>query len=121
MAHHCRVGFSYCTIDPCINTDESQAEDVHTFLVNFFQAYSEFAALDFYITGESCLCSVPLSSFLLLTMFNTDAGIYIPLIMQQIDLKGGVNLKGAAIGNGCIGKCFVLCPLYKSSSSSSSS
>ena len=27
--------------------------------------------------------------------------IYIPLIMEQIDRHGGINLKGAAIGDGC--------------------
>ncbi len=36
-------------------------------------------------------------------MPHADAGIYIPLIMQQIDENGGINLKGAAIGDGCWG------------------
>jgi len=80
------VGFSYCTKYPCNNNDQSQAEDVYTFLTEFFAAFSEYAANDFYITGESY------------------AGIYIPLIMQQIDEgNSSINLKGAAIGDGCWG------------------
>ncbi len=39
----------------------------------------------------------------------TDAGVYIPLIMEQIDLHGGINLKGAAIGDGCIGNAIGTC------------
>ena len=35
-----------------------------------------------------------------LIFFDADAGIYIPLIMKQIDENGGINLKGAAIGDG---------------------
>ena len=50
-----RVGFSYCTVSPCINNDYTQAVDVYTFLINFFKGYPELASLDFYITGESCL------------------------------------------------------------------
>ncbi len=42
-------------------------------------------------------------------MRHTDAGIYIPLIMQQIDLKGGINLVGAAIGDGCWGNTVGMC------------
>ena len=38
-----------------------------------------------------------------------DAGIYIPLIMQQIDQKGGINLVGAAIGDGCWGNSVGMC------------
>ena len=33
---------------------------------------------------------------------DADAGIYIPLIMKQIDKNGGINLKGAAIGDGML-------------------
>ena len=42
----------------------------------------EFKDSEFYITGESY------------------AGQYIPTLMDQIRTKGGVNLKGAAVGNG---------------------
>ena len=36
------------------------------------------------------------------------AGVYIPMLMDQIDQKGGLpNFVGAAIGNGCWGSdCF---------------
>jgi carboxypeptidase C (cathepsin A) len=42
----------------------------------------EFKDSEFYITGESY------------------AGQYIPTLMDQIHTKGGINLKGAAVGNG---------------------
>eukprot|EP00054_Salpingoeca_dolichothecata_P015795 m.91549 g.91549 ORF g.91549 m.91549 type:complete len:465 (-) comp21661_c0_seq1:64-1458(-) len=80
------VGFSYCNEGvTCVNNDTSQAEDVYTFMKNFLVEFSEFADRDFYITGESY------------------AGTYIPEIMNVIDTKGGINLKGAAIGDGCVG------------------
>lgn len=85
------VGFSYC-IDPnnCHNDDASTAIDSHEFLVNFFNGFSEYRNNDFYITGESY------------------AGVYIPMLIDQIDKKGVLkNFKGAAIGNGCWGSdCF---------------
>ena len=34
---------------------------------------------------------------------NSYAGIYIPEIMNALDKRGSTNLKGAAIGDGCIG------------------
>jgi carboxypeptidase C (cathepsin A) len=48
------VGFSYCTVYPCVNDDESQAVDVYDALKVFFQGFSEFSKNEFYITGESC-------------------------------------------------------------------
>lgn len=36
-------------------------------------------------------------------------GIYIPMFMDQIDRRGGVNLKGAAIGDGCWGTSVGTC------------
>ena len=85
------VGFSYCTgSGPCINTDESTAQDTYEALVAFFAAFPEYAKNDFFITGESY------------------AGVYVPMIVDQIDTQGGLpNFKGAAIGNGCWGSdCF---------------
>lgn len=80
------VGFSYCNNkNNCLNTDETTAADSYEFLVNFFKGFSEFANNEFFITGESY------------------AGIYIPMLMDQIDKNGGINLKGAAIGDGCWG------------------
>lgn len=92
------VGFSYCdnakTPNQCVNTDESTAQDAYEFLINFFQGFPEYSANKFYITGESY------------------AGIYIPMLMQQISensLKGNINLVGSAIGNGCWGNSVGTC------------
>mmetsp|Transcript_32036 Transcript_32036/g.54028 ORF Transcript_32036/g.54028 Transcript_32036/m.54028 type:complete len:358 (+) Transcript_32036:561-1634(+) len=92
------VGFSYCEgatkSSDCVNTDESTAQDAYEFLVNFFAAYPEYSKNKFYITGESY------------------AGIYIPMLIQQIDadpLKASLNFKGAAIGNGCWGNTVGTC------------
>lgn len=85
------VGFSYCTGGgPCRNDDTSTAQDTYEALVAFFAAYPEFKASPFYVTGESY------------------AGVYVPMLMQQIDEHGGLpNFAGAAIGNGCWGSdCF---------------
>ena len=51
-------------------------------LVSFFEGFPEFKDQEFFITGESY------------------AGQYIPTLMDQIHTKGGINLKGAAVGNG---------------------
>ncbi|CAE7836360.1 SCPL20, partial [Symbiodinium microadriaticum] len=80
------VGFSYCddaqTEADCVNTDQSTALDAYDFLVNWFALYPEYQSHKFYITGESY------------------AGIYIPMLMQQIDLNPlgapQMNLVGAA-------------------------
>lgn len=92
------VGFSYCENaeknSDCVNTDESTAQDAYEFLVNFFNAFPEFKSNKFYITGESY------------------AGIYIPMLIEQIDLdsmSAGVNFVGAAIGNGCWGNTVGTC------------
>ena len=82
------VGFSYCDIpsdQDCINNDLTSAQDFYDFIINFFDAFDEYKENDFYLTAESY------------------GGIYIPMFMDQIDKKGGVNLKGAAIGDGCWG------------------
>jgi carboxypeptidase C (cathepsin A) len=97
------VGFSYCpdarVSTDCVNDDLTSAQDAYEFFLAFFDAYPEYKANDFYLTGESY------------------AGVYIPLFMQQIDTRGGIpNFKGAAIGNGCWGTAVGLCgPSYKAS------
>eukprot|EP00049_Salpingoeca_infusionum_P009220 m.152922 g.152922 ORF g.152922 m.152922 type:complete len:476 (+) comp14274_c0_seq7:138-1565(+) len=80
------VGFSYCE-NPlkCFNNDSTVGTEMADFLDEFFKGFSEYAQNDFYITGESY------------------AGIYIPEIMMAVDKRGNTNLKGAAIGDGCIG------------------
>ena len=93
------VGFSYCddAVDEsqCVNTDESTALDAYEFIVNWFNSFDEYKSNKFYITGESY------------------AGIYIPMLMDQIDkdvLGSGLNnLVGAAIGNGCWGTTVGTC------------
>jgi len=93
------VGFSYClqagtnkTVE-CTNTDDSTASDSYDFLVNFFNAYPEYVKNEFYITGESY------------------AGIYIPMLTQQImnNKPTNINLKGLAIGDGCWGNTVGTC------------
>ena len=63
--------------------DQSTAQDAYEFLVNWFAIYPEYALHKFYITGESY------------------AGIYIPMLMQQIDENSlrapAINLVGAAV------------------------
>lgn len=92
------VGFSYCEgvskNSDCVNTDESTAQDAYEALVNFFNAFPEYKKNKFYITGESY------------------AGIYIPMMIDQIDqdaLKANLNFAGAAIGNGCWGNSVGTC------------
>ena len=92
------VGFSYCEgvtkSADCVNTDESTALDAYEFLVNFFAAFPEYKSNKFYITGESY------------------AGIYIPMMIEQIDLDvlgAKLNFVGAAIGNGCWGNTVGTC------------
>lgn len=92
------VGFSYCddakSSSECVNTDESTAQDSYEFLVNFFAAFPEYKSNKFYITGESY------------------AGIYIPMLMDQIrsDSMGAkLNFQGSAIGNGCWGNTVGTC------------
>jgi carboxypeptidase C (cathepsin A) len=84
------VGFSYCedavSSEQCVSTDESTAQDAYEFLVNFYDSYPEYKSRKFYITGESY------------------AGIYIPMMMDQINLDplgAKIPLVGGAIGNGC--------------------
>lgn len=93
------VGFSFCegvsSTNSCVNTDESTALDAYEFLVNFFAAFPEYKTNKFFITGESY------------------AGIYIPMLMDQIDKDplGAklTNFVGSAIGNGCWGNTVGTC------------
>ena len=81
------VGYSYAdTLDGCAHNDSSQAVDNYEALQQFFVGFPEFADNDFYITGESY------------------AGIYVPTLAQQV-VRGAakINLKGIAVGNGCLG------------------
>ncbi|PSS29359.1 Serine carboxypeptidase-like [Actinidia chinensis var. chinensis] len=85
------VGFSYSNTSSDYNMsgDKRTAQDVYTFLINWFRRYPHYKARDFYITGESY------------------AGHYIPELADTI-IKGNkevgpasvIQLKGIMIGNG---------------------
>jgi len=79
------VGFSYCD-DDCRWNDTTAATFNHELIQTFFRSYPEFQSNEFFVTGESY------------------AGVYIPMLVREIvrDSKY-INLKGFAVGNGCIG------------------
>lgn len=85
------VGYSYGDqITDCYHNDSSTAQDNYAFVQAFFDLYPEYRGNDYYITGESY------------------AGIYVPTLAQQIVLGNAagnakINLKGIAVGNGCLG------------------
>ena len=70
------VGFSYCDYTPCASNDTTTAEDLYDAVTGFFAGFGEYSKLPFYISGESY------------------AGIYCPMLAEQIMDKGGVNLEG---------------------------
>ena len=90
------VGFSYAVNGSTHSDDWIQSQNTYGFLLNWFKAYPEFAKNDFFITGESY------------------AGIYVPTLANRI-LDGNaagqpyVNIKGIAVGNGCIGHSVGTC------------
>eukprot|EP00938_MAST-03A_sp_MAST-3A-sp1_P004345 g4345.t1 len=83
------VGFSRCTegVVECKWNDTSATEANYRFLKAFFDEYEDARSRDLYISGESY------------------AGIYVPLLTQRVmtDEFMSKQLKGVAIGNGCIG------------------
>merc|ERR1711871_1235348 len=89
------VGFSYCADmnTKCVNNDQTAAQDAGDFFENFFAAYPEYSKNEFYLTAESY------------------GGIYIPMFMDEIDRRASplINLKGAAIGDGCWGTSVGMC------------
>ena len=84
------VGFSYAVNGSTQTDDYIQSQNTYGFLLNWFKAFPEYSKNDFFITGESY------------------AGIYVPTLANRI-LDGNaagnayINLKGIAVGNGCIG------------------
>lgn len=87
------VGFSYCNDDldgkgdSCMAwTDELASENTYLALQVFYSKFPSLKSKDLYLTGESY------------------AGIYIPTLARRI-LEGTVemNLKGFAVGDGCLG------------------
>lgn len=87
------VGFSYCEkASGCTHSDTSTAADNLAALVDFFSKFPEFRSNPFWISGESY------------------AGIYVPSLAYdvynfnlQANSSTHINLKGIAVGNGCIG------------------
>ena len=84
------VGFSYATNGSVTSDDYIQSQNTYGFMLSFFKAYPEYSKNDLFITGESY------------------AGIYVPTLAYRIYEgnkagKPSMNLKGAAIGNGCWG------------------
>jgi len=92
------VGFSYCT-DNCGSgsnpwNDTTYGQENGIFLSNFFEhGFPEYAKNDLYLSGESY------------------AGVYIPKTVQYILAHDelNLNLKGFAIGNGCMGTSVGIC------------
>jgi carboxypeptidase C (cathepsin A) len=85
------TGFSYAdNYDDYVTNEDQIAEDMYTFLENFFVQYPQYSKLPLFITGESY------------------AGHYIPAISARI-VRGNqkqerayMNLQGSAIGNGWV-------------------
>ncbi|KAK6738123.1 hypothetical protein RB195_020309 [Necator americanus] len=81
------VGYSYSTDGNTKTNDDQTASENWEVLVAFFEEYSHLKENDFYVTGESY------------------AGIYVPTLVQTIldrQEKSKINIKGFAIGNGCV-------------------
>jgi len=88
------VGFSYCNPagpsgdgTSCGSWNDSRtAKHNYAFLQNWFKSFPEYRKNDFYITGESY------------------AGIYVPTLAREIiENENAINLKGWAVGDGCLG------------------
>lgn len=81
------VGYSYSS-NGDIQTDDNQTANANfNALKGFFTAFPQYKSNDFFVTGESY------------------GGIYIPTLVQTILNKKQefpINLKGMAIGNGCV-------------------
>eukprot|EP00300_Choanocystis_sp_HF-7_P024605 c26105_g1_i1.p1 GENE.c26105_g1_i1~~c26105_g1_i1.p1 ORF type:complete len:472 (+),score=104.62 c26105_g1_i1:28-1416(+) len=86
------VGMSYSNPAPntYVTNDNITAAQNLEFLVQFFQAFPEYAQNEFFIAGESY------------------AGVYVPTLAYwtYMSNKAGqtnINLQGIAVGNGCTG------------------
>jgi len=94
------VGFSFSPNPADLITNDTQsAQDNFLFLTAWFAAYPEYAANDFYLSGESY------------------AGVYVPMLAQRITVaaeagEATINLKGFMVGNGCTGSEIGICGYY---------
>jgi len=76
------VGFGWLPGEVYITGDNQTADNAYSFLQLWFQAFPEFAANDFYISGESY------------------AGHYVPQLAYKILTNSNkINLKGILVGN----------------------
>ncbi|CAN4101160.1 unnamed protein product [Withania somnifera] len=82
------VGFSYSgDQSDYVTGDLKTASDTHSFLLKWFEIYSEFLTNPFYISGESY------------------AGIYVPTLSHEVvkgidaGVKPTINFKGYMVGN----------------------
>ncbi|PAV76124.1 hypothetical protein WR25_26417 [Diploscapter pachys] len=81
------VGYSYTTSGFPMTGDNKTATENWEALVAFFQEFPQYVNNDFYVTGESY------------------GGIYVPTLVKTImdrQSQSKINLKGFAIGNGCV-------------------
>ncbi|WKX94954.1 hypothetical protein Q1695_011866 [Nippostrongylus brasiliensis] len=81
------VGYSYATNGVVKTGDDQTASENWEALVAFFTEFPNYAANDFYVTGESY------------------GGIYVPTLVQTIldrQTQYKINIKGFAVGNGCV-------------------
>jgi len=90
IEHPIGVGFSYARNGSRVSNDFIQSQNTYGFMLSFFKAFPEYSKNPFFITGESY------------------AGIYVPTLANRIRLgnlagEAYINLKGFAVGNGCIG------------------
>lgn len=85
------VGFSYCNTtikDECNFNDFNSADDNVKMLLEWFKKFPMYLNNELYLSGESY------------------AGIYVPRLMDAIDMHNGnktepaINLKGIMVGNG---------------------
>ena len=83
------VGFSRCETEPCPEwNDTSSAAANLQILETFFDVHPTEKIRNVYIAGESY------------------GGVYVPLLAQNIHANfnsNKINLKGIAVGNGCVG------------------
>jgi serine carboxypeptidase-like clade I len=84
------VGYSYCSQQPCVNTDRSTAVTAFAALLDWYDRFPAYRHVDLYITGESY------------------AGVYVPTLAYEIvqynhaaTASNRLPLVGIAVGDPC--------------------
>lgn len=92
------VGFSYCNDEPDSHscgglswTDELTSENAYTALRTFYDKFPCYQPKPLYLTGESY------------------GGIYIPTLARRVLEDSSIDLKGFAVGDGCLGTETSIC------------